>query len=198
MEVLDEFIDTADNFLERIVFVSKCPELFLGIEVAPSGNVKTCGQFDIGTPGVDPDPLDEFDPNISKEGKKERNSNIHSTSLTGCELYYLLNGKAIRIQAGKSNVLESYNEETGNTTYKDSIYHTEEMVATINIFIGEKCLIGNSTFEDVKNQMMPTRIGMNQILIRLDDNGGSIQDCIIDGVIYMAEGQQKVKMAREV
>ena len=196
--MLDEFIDIIDNFSEKIDLVLKCPELFLGIEVASSGNVKTCGQFDIGTPGVDPDPLDEFNPNISKEGKKERNSNIHSTSLTGCELYNLLNGKAVRVQAGKSNVLDFYDEVTGYTTYKDSIYPTEEMVATISIFIGEKCLVGNTTFEDVKNQMKPTRIGMNQILIRLDDNGDSIQDCIIDGVIYVAEGQQKVKMAREV
>lgn len=70
------------------------------------------------------------------------------------------------------------------------------MVATIHIFKGEKCLTGNTTFWDVKNQMNPTKTGMNQILVRLEENSGSIQDCIIDGVVYMAEGQQKVRMAR--
>lgn len=253
-------------------------KLLLGIEVAPRGDVKTRGLFDIGTPGKGYDPLDGFssflylfswddipgNDNVSlieflkqnfgidwvetakiekihngttikvsnqkkyillnlnyeqtevilkigdvrtdnlivkiEKGKLniysffigKQDGDIHSTFL---ELGYL-NGKAVRIEAGKSKVLETYDEKTGKTTFKDSIYPTEEMVATIHIFKGYKCLTGDTTFEDVKKQMTPTKTGMNQILVRLKKNSSSIQDCIIDGVVYVAEGQQKVRMAR--
>lgn len=176
---------------EYICDLKRCDlELVLGIEIDPTAGAKTCGKFEFGTSGSGCNPFDGFKTVDSKKGTQE--GNLHITNLEFKELVR----RAVRIQACKSNVLSTYDAETGKTSFKNSPYPTEEMIAEIYVFKGKKCLTGNVTFDDIKKQMNKTRTGINNVLIRLDEKGLLIQDCIIDGVVYVAKGQQKVKTMR--
>ncbi len=165
-------------------------ELILGIEVDPTAGAKTCGLFELGYPGESYDPFRGFKTMVSRKSTQE--GNLHITGLDFKELGW----RTVHIQAGKSNVLSKYDKKIGKVSFKDSIYPTEEMMAEIYVFKDAKCLTGSDKFEDVEKKMNKTRTGVNRILIRLDDKGTKIQDCIIDGVVFMKDGNQKVQTAR--
>ncbi len=76
------------------------------------------------------------------------------------------------------------------------MYPSGEALAQIHVFQGEQCLTGQGTFEHVKAAMKTTRPGINVVLIRLDAQGRSIVDCIIDGVVQVEGGRRRVETGR--
>jgi hypothetical protein len=166
------------------------PELILGIEVDATAGSKTFGQFDLGQPGGGYSPLKGFTTETSHPGIYE--GNLHSVKLDFKEL----DKRFVRVSAGKSNVLETYDKDTGKVTFKNNPYQTEELVSEIFVFSGEQCLTGNHTFQEIIDKMKTSRTGVNRILIRLDNSGTSLQDCIMDGVVIVQGGKQLVKTGR--
>lgn len=165
-------------------------ELMLGIEVDKTAGANTFGQFDLGQPGSSYNPLEGFTTESSHLGINE--GNLHSIKLDFKDLA----NRAVRVSAGKSYVLDSYDKDSGNTTFKTSTYPTEELVAEIFVFKGEQCLTGNHTFQEIIDLMKVTRTGIARVLVRLDQEGFSIQDCIIDSVVHIQNGERRVQRGR--
>lgn len=176
--------------LNTLVLPAPIHELVLGIEVDRTAGATTFGQFDLGQPGSSYNPLDDFTTESSNLGIYK--GNLHSIKLDFKDLA----NRAVRVSAGKSYVLDSYDTDSGKTTFKTSTYPTEELVAEIFVFKGEQCLTGNHTFQEIIELMKVTRTGIARMLIRLDQEGFSIQDCLIDGVVHIQNSERKVQTGR--
>jgi len=186
---IKEEIYTVGDFFQQYLLVPNL-ELIIGIEVDATAGAWTSGQFDLGQPGGGNTPLKGFKTQSSPRSICE--GNLHSVKLEVKDL----KNKYVRVSACKSNVLDKYDEKTGKITYKDSLYKTEELVAEIFVFNGERCLTGNHKFQDIVKMMEKSQPGINRVLIRLDPDGASLQDCIMDGIVIVQNGKQLVKTGR--
>jgi hypothetical protein len=175
---------------QNTLVVPGISELLLGIEIDATAGAKTYGEFEFGRPGSGLSPIKGFKGELSLRGKQE--GDLHSVKVD----FKDLDGRAVIARAAKGNVLDSYNKKTGSVTFKDSPYPTEELAAEIYVFKGDQCLTGSHTFNEILDMMKKTKAGINRVLIRLNRSGISIDDCIIDGIAYIKDGKQKIRMGR--
>lgn len=176
----------------------------LAVEVASVGNVNTQGIFQlIKMPGKDEDLF-----NVKKDIKevykcKEEEKNYFSnrpilTNKMGNICFRVLSKKSKVLSNKKQNEIKKLvdNElQNAEDLFNQELYPTEETFAQVSIFLGDKNLTSDNDkkFEDIENEMKSIKAGINKILIRLNNDGESIQDCIIDGVEFVSSGVRKIK-----
>lgn len=177
----------------------------LAVEVASIGNVNTQGIFQlIKMPEKDEDLFNVKEKDIKEVYKcKEEEKNYFSnrpifTNKMGNIRFRVLSKKSKVLSKKKQNEIKKLvdNElQNAEGLFNQEFYPTEEMSAQIRIFQGDKNLTGDNDkkFEDIENEMKSIKAGINKILIRLNNDGESIQDCIIDGVEFVSNGVRKIK-----
>ena len=176
--------------------LEKTINIVLGIEVDPTGGFKTAAEIALGKGGGGDDPFDGYSATQSLEfkgGNLKKEGNVHFKEFPTSTL----NHKVVRMRGCKTNALESYNKKNGTTNFRSYLSTTEEVLAEIHVFQGKRCLTGGTdTFEKIQDAMKISKPGINRILIRLDKDGTSIKDCIIDGVIHWEDGKEIVGTGR--
>ncbi len=170
----------------------------LGLEIDPRGGAQTTALFAIGRHHSGHDPLLSFAHDMSFSRPQEvvkESSNLYTRSL----LPQILAGKTVCVRAYKSGVTKTYSPGfpgEAYATYWDVPYPTEEQLAQIHLFLGDRCLTGSQTFEGVVREMRVTEAAVNKILIRLDADGRRLLDVVVDGVVHVKDGARKVHTAR--
>lgn len=176
-------------------------KILLGIEVDPTAGPKTLAEIALGKAGDGDDPFTGYTfTQEYKGGDIEKEGVLYFKELAAGTL----NEKVVRVRGCKTNVLADYDKNSGATTFYDNYYlTTEELLAEVYIFQkqddqDDQCLTGGTkTFEERRKEMeSPTKPGINKVLIRLDKNGSSIKDCIIDGVVHWKDGNELAKTER--
>jgi hypothetical protein len=170
------------------------PKIVLGIEVDPTAGAKTLAEIALGKPGTGRDLFTKYTPQQEYKGGDLKSKGVlYSRQVAASALH----DKTVRVRACKANVLNSYDEKSGATVFRSYLTTTEELLAEISVFQGERCLTGgNKTFDKLRDEMKKTTPGINRILIRLTADGGKIEDCIIDGVVHCEKTRPKAKTER--
>ncbi len=154
--------------------------------------------FVVGTSTDIKDPYNSF--HNTSENYKEINQNnkTFSAKLRDSDIFNL-SESLLRVQSKRNHVIDAgeeewFGEDYKNINYRNEPFETEELLANIHIYKGTQCLTGSSkSYVDHQNDMLNTQKGVNKILIRLDDDGKKIQDCIIDGITLIHNFEKKVE-----
>lgn len=103
-----------------------------------------------------------------------------------------LAGKTLRVRAYRNNVVS----KTGKKPeYVADLYPTEETYAEIDVFQGDHCLTGNKKWDVAQDYALKVKPGVVKILVRLAAMESQIRDLILDGVVHVKDGEQKVSTA---
>lgn len=104
-----------------------------------------------------------------------------------------LSESLLKVQSQKKHVInngseEWFGEDYKNIKYDSNPYPTEELLANIHIFVGDRCTTGSSKkFEELAKDQKDVRSGINSILIKLNSDKSKILDLIIDNTIHIKD-----------
>lgn len=155
-------------------------------------------EFAIGTSTDIEDPYSSFHNTSENYTDINQDNKVFSVKLRNSDIFNL-SESLLRVQSKRKDVIDAgeeewFGEDYKNINYRDTPYETEELLANIHIYKGAECLTGSSkNFVDHQNDMIRIQKGVNNILIRLDDDGKKIQDCIIDGITLIHNFEKKVE-----
>jgi len=183
---------TGKSGLPLSLVIKQVPfDIIFGIEVDSTAGEKTGAKFSIEEI-IDWYSMPFKDPKIRSEVIQK--GKLYSIEVPSDD--FPTNGIRLAIKPLKNWVLKSYVELFGQAFFNEELYPVAILNAELQIFRGERCLTGVLTFNEAKELIKQTNAGITKIIIRLDENGELIQDCIIDGVVIYENREKKIDLSR--